>query len=98
MMTIDNETVKRVAFLSRLKIEDDKIEDTKNEFNKIINWMSELDEVDTSSVEPLVSVNDNKLTLREDDVVDGNKSEAILANAPIKEYSYFVVPKVIDGE
>lgn len=95
-MAIDNDTVKRVAFLSRLRIEDDKIEETKNEFNKILNWIDELNEVDTNGVEPLASVNQANITMRNDVVTEGNQTEAVLANAPLREYSYFAVPKVVE--
>ncbi len=95
-MAIDNETVKRVAFLSRLKVDDDKIEATKEEFNKILNWIEELNEINTDNVEPLISVNDTTLRLREDKVSDGNYQEAVLKNAPDKEYDYFAVPKVVE--
>ena len=71
-MAIDNETVKRVAFLSRLKVDDDKIETTKEEFNKILNWIEELNEINTDNVEPLMSGNDMNLRMREDVVNDGN--------------------------
>lgn len=95
-MAIDKETVKRVAFLSRLKIDEDKIEATEQEFNKILNWIEQLNEVNTDNVEPLVSVNDSNITCREDKITDGNQSAAILANAPIAEHGYFVVPKVVE--
>lgn len=95
-MAIDNETVKRVAFLSRLKVEDDKIEATKEEFNKILSWIEELNEVNTDNVEPLISVNDTTLRLRDDEITDGGCQEAVLANAPDQEYDYFAVPKVVE--
>ena len=95
-MAIDKETVRRIAFLSRLRVEDDKIEAVENEFNKILNWVEQLKEVDTESVEPLISVNENHLILRKDEVTEGNQAEAVLANAPQKEYGYFVVPKVVE--
>ena len=95
-MAIDNETVKRVAFLSRLKVDDDKIEATKEEFNKILNWIEELNEINTDNVEPLISVNNTTLRLREDKVSDGNYQETVLKNAPDKEYDYFAVPKVVE--
>lgn len=95
-MAIDRETVRRIAFLSRLKIEDDKIEDTEDEFNKILNWVEQLSEVNTDGVEPLVSVNDTNLTLRQDEVTEGNKSAAVLKNAPQAQYGYFTVPKVVE--
>ena len=95
-MAVDKETVKRIAFLSRLKIEDDKIEATQAEFNKILQWIEQLNEVTTEGVEPLVSVNDGNITCREDIVTTGNNSKEILANAPQAAYGYFTVPKVIE--
>lgn len=95
-MAIDNDTVKKIAFLSRLKIEDDKLDATKDEFNKILQWVEQLNEVDTDDVEPLISVNENNLQLRRDEVTEGNQAEAVLANAPQKEYGYFIVPKVVE--
>ena len=55
-MAIDKETVKKVAFLSRLKIEEDKIAATEEEFNKILGWIEQLKEVNTDGVEPLVDI------------------------------------------
>lgn len=95
-MSIDTQTVRRIAFLSRLKIEDDKIEATKEEFNKILAWMEELNEINTDEVEPLISVNDACLRMREDIVNDGNCRQEILQNAPKAEYDYFAVPKVVE--
>jgi aspartyl-tRNA(Asn)/glutamyl-tRNA(Gln) amidotransferase subunit C len=95
-MAIDTQTVKRIAFLSRLKIEDDKISATEDEFNKILQWVDQLSEVNTDAVEPLISVNENNLTLRADEVTEGNQAEEVLANAPMKEYGYFAVPKVVE--
>ncbi len=95
-MPIDRETVRRIAFLSRLKIDDNKIEDTEDEFNKILNWVDQLSEVNTDGVEPLVSVNDTNLLLRHDEVSDGNQAAAVLKNAPQAQYGYFTVPKVVE--
>ena len=95
-MAIDTQTVKRIAFLSRLRVEDDKIAATEDEFNKILGWVDQLKEVNTDDVEPLVSVNENHLQMRKDEVSDGNIAEQILANAPMKEYGYFAVPKVVE--
>ncbi len=95
-MAIDTETVKRIAFLSRLKVENDKIEATKEEFNKILTWIEELNEINTDAVEPLISVNDISLRQRPDEVTDGNYKEAVLKNAPASEYDYFAVPKVVE--
>ena len=95
-MAIDTQTVKKTAFLSRLKIEDDKIEAAQEEFNKIINWVEQLNEVNTDNVEPLIAVNDTALVCREDVVVEGNQADKILKNAPMAEYDYFVVPKFVE--
>lgn len=95
-MAVDNETVRKVAFLSRLRVEPEKLEETKQEFNKILSWVEELNEVDTDNVKPLVSVNDESLTMREDVVNAGQMSEAVLQNAPAQEFGYFVVPKVVE--
>ena len=97
-MTIDVETVKKVAFLSRLRVDDEKVEDIKNEFNKILNWVSELSEVNTDGVQPLVSVNQTMLEMRADVVTEGNQVQEILANAPMEEFmgGYITVPKVLE--
>lgn len=95
-MSVDTQTVRKIAFLSHLKIDDDKLDTVGLEFNKIINWVEQLNEVNTDNVEPLISVNDTKLTLREDKVVEGNQADKILKNAPLAEYDYFVVPKVVE--
>ena len=95
-MSVDTQTVKKIAFLSHLRIDDDKVDTVGSEFNKIINWVEQLNEVDTNDIDPLVSVNDTKLTLRKDEVVEGNQADKILKNAPLAEYDYFVVPKVVE--
>ena len=95
-MAIDKQTVNRVAFLSRLKIDEDKIEAAQDEFNKILNWVEQLREVDTDNVEPLSSVNENSLICREDKVIERDQADKILANAPMEEYGYFIVPKVVE--
>ena len=95
-MAIDTETVKRVAFLSRLRVDEDKIAETEEEFNKILNWVEQLNEVGTDNVEPLVSVNQTNLEWRQDEVNDGEKAEEVLKNAPMSEFGYFVVPKVVE--
>ena len=95
-MAIDRQTVNRVAFLARLKIDEDKIEATENEFNKILNWVEQLNEVNTEDVEPLSAVNETALVCREDEITEGGQADKVLANAPMAEYGYFVVPKVVE--
>ena len=95
-MAVDENTVRRIAFLARLKVHEDKLNATKDEFNQILDWMAELDEVNTDDVEPLISVNEQTLRLRDDEVSDGNQRDAVLKNAPSAEFDYFSVPKVVE--
>ena len=95
-MAVDNQTVQQIAFLSKLKIEESKLDETKDEFNKIFNWVEQLKEVDTENVEQLVSVNEENLVCREDVVKDGNLKDEVLKNAPLSEFGYFAVPKVVE--
>ena len=95
-MAVDNDTVKQIAYLARLGVEPEKLEETQKEFNKILAWVEELGEVDTEGVEALVSPFDEGMLLREDKVLEGKQSGAILENAPEKEFGYFVVPKVVE--
>ncbi|MDR1694482.1 MAG: Asp-tRNA(Asn)/Glu-tRNA(Gln) amidotransferase subunit GatC [Lactobacillaceae bacterium] len=94
-MKVDNETVKKIAFLSRLNVDED-FENTKNDFENILGLIEQFSEVDTKNAAPLVSVNDNNLICREDKVMEGGDAEKILSNAPAKEFGYFVVPKVVE--
>ena len=95
-MAVDNETVKKIALLAKLRVDNEKLDDTKSEFNKILNWVEELGEVNTDNIEPLSSVKDEALTLRKDIVTAGHISLDILKNAPEQEFGYFVVPKVVE--
>ena len=93
---INEETVKKIAFLSCLKIEDERMKETKEDFAKIVEWIDQLNEVNTENVEPLLSPNDGNQVCREDMVTVQNNAAAILKNAPAQEYGYFVVPKVVE--
>ncbi len=95
-MAINNDTVKKIASLAKLKIEEDRLDVTRDEFNKIMDWIAQLNEVNTDGAEPLVSVNAQQLVCREDVVTDGNMKAEILANAPASEFGYFSVPKVVE--
>ncbi len=92
---MDIETVKKVARLSRIKVTDDRATTLQNELSGIIKFVELLEEVDTTGIEPLSSVANVTLPLREDVINDGNQQEAILANAPEKSHGFFVVPKVV---
>ena len=93
---IDHKTLKKLSKLSRLEIDDSNNNDLIEDLNKILGFVSQLNEVDTSKVDPLNSVTGHSLPLRQDEVKDGNISDMILKNAPEKAGDYFVVPKVIE--
>ncbi|WP_336276910.1 Asp-tRNA(Asn)/Glu-tRNA(Gln) amidotransferase subunit GatC [Bartonella sp. CB178] len=95
-MSVDKETVKRVAHLARIAIHDDAVEHTMKELNVILNFAEQLNEVDVSEVEPLISVAPVALRMREDSITDGNKAEDVVANAPVAEENFFLVPKVVE--
>lgn len=94
-MEIDKDTVRKIAFLSRLNV-DDNIDGVKKDFQNILNLIGQFNEVDTKNVKPLVSVNENNIVCREDKVNEGGNPRTVLANAPEQEFGYFVVPKVVD--
>ena len=95
-MSIDKETVKKIASLSRIAITEAEADAFVPELNQILGWVEQLGEVDCSKVEPMTAVIPNKLRLREDAVTDGEIRDKILANAPIAEHGFFAVPKVIE--
>jgi len=96
-MSLDAQTVKKVARLARIRMDDEKeITQRAEQLSKIIGFVEQLSEVDTDNVEPLANVGDITLQLREDTVTDGACQEKVLANAPEETQGYFVVPKVVE--
>lgn len=96
-MSIDVETVRKIARLARLKIPAEQEQSATDDMNKILGWVGQLDKLDVSGVEPLANVNDGNLGWRAQDVVtDGGYPEKILANAPEKMADFFTVPKVVE--
>ena len=95
-MAIDAETVRKVAFLARIKTPDDRLEPLAGELNGIMAWIDQLNEVDVTGVEPMTSNVAQPLRLRADVVTDGAKVDAILSNAPKSADGFYVVPKVVE--
>lgn len=95
-MPVDISTVKRVASLARIAVNDEAAERMTGELNAILGFVEQLNEVDVEGVEPMTSVAAMKMRLREDVVNDGNIADAVVANAPVSEENFFVVPKVIE--
>lgn len=95
-MSVDIETVKRVARLARIAVTDEDAERMTGELNRILGFVEQLGEVDVSGVEPMTSVTPMAMKKREDRVTDGNKAADIVANAPATEENFFLVPKVVE--
>ncbi len=95
-MSVDKDTVKKIARLARLDVPEERQEQIAGELQAILSWVEELGKVDTANIEPLASVTGHSLPLRADKVTDGNKVDHILANAPEQASGFFVVPKVVE--
>ena len=95
-MSVDNNTVKKIARLARIHVGEDRRDALAGELNAILSWIEELETVDTDNVEPLASVTGHSLPIRDDVVSDGNKQEQVIANAPETTSGFFVVPKVVE--
>ena len=95
-MKIDKNTTLKIAKLSRLRIEEDQIDELSSQLSAILDWVEQLNEVNTDQVKPLSNVSMANLPLREDKENIEDKSNEVLSNAPEKLENYFVVPKVIE--
>ena len=95
-MLMDREIIKNIANLARIRVPDDNLDHLTKELSSIMDWVEQLDSVNTDGVEPLASVIDVTLPLREDKITDGDCRNKILANGPEVEDGYFAVPKVIE--
>ncbi|MBB4121551.1 Asp-tRNA(Asn)/Glu-tRNA(Gln) amidotransferase subunit GatC [Martelella radicis] len=95
-MSVDTATVKRVAKLARIAVDDASAERMTGELNAILGFVEQLDEVDVSGVEPMTSVMPMEMKKRHDVVTDGDKADDIVANAPESERNFFLVPKVVE--
>ena len=95
-MSLDKDTVRKVATLARIKVPDAELDNMAKELSGVLGWIEQLNEVDVTGVEPMTAVIPNHLRLRDDVVTDGDVREKVLANAPAREGSFFGVPKVIE--
>jgi len=95
-MSVDQATVRRIARLARIAVEDEEIPHLQGEINAILAFVDELSSVDVAGVEPMTSVIPMKLPMRKDVVSDGEIETQVLANAPLTENGFFLVPKVIE--
>ena len=95
-MSIDQNTAAKVAKLARIKVEDEALPALAAEFNTILDFIEQLNEVDVEGVEPMTSVTPQRLKRRVDEVSDGNQQDKVLANAPDAREGFFAVPKVVE--
>ncbi|WP_139974354.1 MULTISPECIES: Asp-tRNA(Asn)/Glu-tRNA(Gln) amidotransferase subunit GatC [Brucella/Ochrobactrum group] len=95
-MSVDISTVKRVAHLARIAVSDDDAERMTGELNAILGFVEQLNEVNVDGIEPMTSVTPMKMRMRQDEVTDGGIAAAVVANAPVTEDNFFVVPKVVE--
>ena len=95
-MSIDRETARKVAKLARIRVPDARLDALAGEFNAILGFIEQLQEVDVDGVAPMVSVTPMRLKRREDVVSDGGRQAAVLANAPDAREGFFAVPKVVE--
>ena len=95
-MSVDPDTVRRIAQLARISVAEDEIEHLRGELNAILAFVEQLSEVDVEGVEPMTSVIPMEMKKRPDIVTDSGIPDAILNNAPAAEEHFFVVPKVVE--
>lgn len=100
-MSLDTATVRRIASLARIRLEEEEVARMQSELNGILGWIEQLQAVDTEGVEPMAggapSSGHAAMRMREDAVTDGGVPEKILANAPDPQQgAWFGVPKVVE--
>jgi aspartyl-tRNA(Asn)/glutamyl-tRNA(Gln) amidotransferase subunit C len=95
-MSLDHATVRRIASLARIRVEDTEVEPLCQQLNGILGWIEQLNDVDVTGVAPLTGAAGMALAMRPDAVTDGGYKEKILANAPDRIGDFFAVPKVVE--
>ena len=95
-MSVDADTVRRIAHLARIAVKEEEVEHLKGELNAMLAFVEQLSEVDVSGVEPMTSVTPMAMKKRADAVTDGGIAEDIVRNAPATEDHFFLVPKVVE--
>lgn len=95
-MSVDAETVRRVAHLARVAVAEDEVEHLRGELNAILAFVERLAEVDVTGVGPMTSVTPMAMKMRQDRVTDGGIADDVMANAPAREDHFFIVPKVVE--
>jgi aspartyl-tRNA(Asn)/glutamyl-tRNA(Gln) amidotransferase subunit C len=95
-MSVDRATVHRIAHLARIAITESEAARLETELSGILDWVAQLDEIDTANIEPMTRVVAMTMKQRKDEVSDGDCADDILKNAPAVDDHYFVVPKIVE--
>jgi aspartyl-tRNA(Asn)/glutamyl-tRNA(Gln) amidotransferase subunit C len=95
-MSVDAETVRRIAHLARIKVTEAEVPHLQGELNAMLAFVEQLSEVDIEGVEPMTSVMPMTMKKRQDVVDDGEIADDIVRNAPATEGHFFLVPKVVE--
>jgi aspartyl-tRNA(Asn)/glutamyl-tRNA(Gln) amidotransferase subunit C len=95
-MSLDPTTVRRIARLARIRLDEAQVAPLQAELNGILGWIEQLNEVDVEGVEPLTGGAQMAMKMREDAVTDGGLREQVLANAPDRAGDFYAVPKVVE--
>ena len=95
-MSVDQATVRRIAHLARIAVKDEEVPHLAEEINAILSFVEELNAIDVTGVEPMTSVIPMKMKMRDDVVTDHAGADVVVANAPVSEDHFFMVPKVVE--
>lgn len=95
-MSLDREAVSKIAHLARIEVPESRLDGLAGELDNIISWVEQLAEVNTDNVEPMTRVGDRKMPMRDDVVTDGEKQADVIANAPVSQDGFYLVPKVVE--
>ncbi len=95
-MALDHATIRRIASLARIRVEEHEVDNLSRELNGILGWIEQLNEVDVDGIDPLTGAAQMAMRLRSDTVTDGGIPELVLGNAPDRAGAFYAVPKVVE--
>ena len=95
-MKLDTNTINKIAKLARIRLSEEESKDLLKDMNSILDWVDQLNEVNTDTIEPLANISSSILPKRKDEANDINSTDEILKNSPDKLEGYFAVPKVVE--
>jgi aspartyl-tRNA(Asn)/glutamyl-tRNA(Gln) amidotransferase subunit C len=95
-MSVDADTVRRIAHLARIAVAESEVEHLRGELNTMLAFVEQLSEVNVENVEPMTSVTPMAMKKRVDAVTDGDLAKDVVKNAPMTEDNFFLVPKVVE--